>query len=87
MQTRTRRQRETLYAGIAGMPLPDADRILDRFDYGYARKPHSATTYLLYDMHRFLTRPAGRALPGILAATRAPLRTARCSFDGARAAS
>jgi len=68
MKTRTRRQREALYAGIAGMPLPSDDHMLKRFDYGYARKPHAATMYMIYDMHRRLTRPACRTLPGILAA-------------------
>ena len=53
---------------FAGMPLPSDDHMLKRFDYGYARKPHAATMYMIYDMHRRLTRPACRTLPGILAA-------------------
>lgn len=66
MHTRTRRQREALYAGIAGLPLPGGDQMIDRFNHDYVRKPHAATMHLLYDMHRILTRPARRALPGIL---------------------
>lgn len=65
MQTRTQRQRKALYAGIADVPVPDADQVVDRFTYGYARRPHAAATYLLYDMHRILTRPMHRPLPGM----------------------
>jgi hypothetical protein len=68
VRTRNRRQRQALYAGIADVPLPDANEAIERFERGYVRRPHAATAHLLYDMHRLLGRPARQALPGIAAA-------------------
>ena len=66
MKIHNRRQREALYTGIADVPLPEPEEIMDRFDLERTNKTHTTMMRLLYDLQRIRRKPTRRPLPGIL---------------------